>query len=285
MSSSRRRCAAAVAATIFAAACERTGPPAAPAAGPRIVSLSPAITRTLVDLGLGGHIAGRSRYCASVDPEVPIAGDLYDVDYETLIRLEPTHLLIQPPSARGAQPRLLELAAERGWSVAMWKIDTIQDVRALIAELPGAVFGADDPRRAEASRRSEALLGDLDASLSPAAPGAWRGTTMLLAGTDPPLAFGKRTYLDDILTALGGANAVDATGWAELSIEDVIRIDPGAIVVVTDRERGPSPLGGLDIRAAREGRIAVLLHPDANLPGSGLRGVAAELRHILESFQ
>lgn len=285
--------ATAVAAAILvtvAGGCRRTAAPApgAPASAPRIVSLSPAITRTLVDLGAEAQIVGRSAYCQSIAQSIPAVGDLYDIDYERLLRLDPTHLLLQPPSA-GPPERLLALASEHGWSVGTWTINTIDDVRQMVSELPGAIYGPDDPRRRDAGERSAALLAAIDQSLAPANAGAWRGTTLLLAGIDPPTAFGRKTYLDDMLMALGGANAVEATGWPELSIEDLIRLDPGALIIVTDRgptdpRRAAGRLAELDIAAVREGRVAVLAHPDASLPASSLPGVAAELRRILESL-
>ena len=101
------------------------------------------------------------------------------------------------------------------------------------------------------------------------------------------LVVGRDTYLDDILDALGGRNAVQAVGWVELSLEDVLRLDPEAIIIV--RDHGPAveavdaagPLGDLDTTARRRGRIVVLHHPDANLPSSGVIGLAREMRRVL----
>ena len=115
----------------------------------------------------------------------------------------------------------------------------------------------------------------------------WGGTTLLIASADPVLAVGRDTYLDDILAALGGRNAVQAVGWLELSLEDVLRLDPEAIIIV--RDHGPAveavdaagPLGDLDTTARRRGRIVVLQHPDANLPSSGVIGLAGEMRRVL----
>ena len=76
--------------------------------------------------------------------------------------------------------------------------------------------------------------------------------------------------------------------WAELSLEDVLRLDPEAIILV--RDRGPAdidpieaagPLGLLDTTARRDGRIAVLWHADANLPSSAVSGVADQMRAVL----
>ena len=47
----------------------------------RIVSLSPAISRTLIDFGLQDRIVGRTPHCASIDPSIPVVGDLINIDY------------------------------------------------------------------------------------------------------------------------------------------------------------------------------------------------------------
>ena len=108
-------------------------PPAHPTGALRIVSMSPAISRTLVDFGVEDKIVGRSAWCASLDPAIPVAGDLYDVDYERLIRLDPTHVLVQPPST-GLDPTLQRLATERGWIIGRWKFDTLDDVEQMVRE-------------------------------------------------------------------------------------------------------------------------------------------------------
>jgi ABC-type hemin transport system substrate-binding protein len=88
---------------------------------------------------------------------------------------------------------------------------------------------------------------------------------------------------------LGAVNAVDATGWVVLSLEDVVRINPQAVILVAGSESGigRSPgaaleaLSRLKIEAARRGRIIVLDHPDAMLPSSGVAGLATAMRELL----
>ena len=57
----------------------------------QIVSLSPAISRSLVDFGFEEFVIGRTPWCTSLDDSIPIAGDLMEIDYERLIELDPTH--------------------------------------------------------------------------------------------------------------------------------------------------------------------------------------------------
>jgi len=44
------------------------------------------------------------------------------------------------------------------------------------------------------------------------------------------------------------------------------------------------PLGELNIKAVQSRRFAVLTHPDAWLPSTGVIGVTEELRGILQQF-
>ncbi len=255
---------------------------------PRIVSLSPALTRTLVDLGLEDHIVGRTEFSRSVDPRIAVVGNLYELDYERLIRLKPTHVLVQPP-AGGVDKQLERLCQSRGWQLRQWKINTIQDIERTIRELPLAVFSANDGRLAGVTRRAAELLDAIAHAVSPPQQELWGGPTLLVADTEPVLAFGRRTYLNDCLVALGGRNVVETEGWVELSLEDVVRLDPAAIILVRDRRPADGAaadrvLAKLDIAAVRNGRIEVLFHPDAVLPSSSVIGVAGELRRVLQEL-
>lgn len=256
----------------------------------RIVSLSPAISRTLIDFGFEDRIVGRTPFCASLDQSIPVVGSLLDLDYERLLQLNPTHVLVQPSLAKGVEPKLRDLATRHGWILGEFPgLNTIDDVEAMILQLPGLICGGlDDDVRNKASSKAAELSVLIADALTPVGPEAWHGTTLLVESVDPVLVFGNETYLSDLLTALGGDNAAHVNGWAELSLEDVTRLDPEAIILVREKPiagddalREAGPLAGLSIRAVRDGRIAALVHPDVNLPSSGVIGVASALRDVL----
>ena len=270
-----------------AAACQKSAPPpstTAAGAPARIVSLSPAISRTIVALQAEGAVVGRTPFCASLDQTIPVAGDIEGADYERLLRLRPTHLLVQPP-LRGVDPELQRLASEQGWVLRHWHLDSIAEVRALVDELPGVIAPDDTALRA----RADALVLELDACIAPTAREAgWAGPTLLLSHVDPPMAFGRGTYLDELLTSLGSENAIAARGWASMTLEDIVRLDPAAIIVVRPGEQTglmdeiTAPLDAMDIGAVRDGRVAWLGHEDAFLPSAGVIGVASDLRAVLD---
>ncbi len=278
---------------VLGSSCTGPADPAAASGEPRIVSLSPALTRTLMDFGLESRIVGRSRWCDFLPESVPIVGDLLTVDYERIIALAPTHLFVQAPED-GVDGRLAALAAERGWTLATWTgLDTIDDIERLVRELPALLYPPGTPALEEASRRASALLNDIAAALAPARDGdpkVWRGTTLLVHHSEPVGVSGRATFLHDVLVRLGGVNAVQAAGWPSLTLEDVTRLDPGAIVIVTtdraadDPERAAGVLAELDVAAVRDGRLAVLTHPDAQRPCTGIIGVAQEMRKVLRAL-
>jgi ABC-type Fe3+-hydroxamate transport system substrate-binding protein len=156
----------------------------------------------------------------------------------------------------------------------------------MIQTLPGVLYPDRESPRKAALARSRKLLAEIRDSLKPPQAPLWRGSTLLISDADPVLAFGDGTYLGDILQRLGGTNAVTDKAWVELSLEDVLRLDPEAIVIV--RDHGPvdaleaaGPLASLDIAARRNDRITALVHVDALLPSSAITGVAVAFRQIL----
>jgi ABC-type hemin transport system substrate-binding protein len=265
----------------------------------RLVSLSPAMSRTLVDMGLEASIIGRSGFCDFLDPAIPVAGDLLRVDAERIIALEPTHVLRQPP-ARDDSSGLRRLASERGWAPPITaRLDGIPDVRAFVRRLPSQLADPLSPMEASLEARAQAIDARLAALVeppadaefvpSPATPESLGGGVLLVHAIRPPGVFGRRTYLDDMLTARGLENAFNGLGWRTIGTEDLIRLDPAAIILVTDQPAGAADFlaeaqatwAGLGLRAVDGGRLVVLGHPDALRPCTGLIGVGAALDRAL----
>jgi ABC-type hemin transport system substrate-binding protein len=275
---------------------ESTAPPRA--GGVRIVSLSPAISRTLVDFDLADRIVGRSAFCSFLPESIPVAGDLHALNVERLIELDPSVILLQTTAEGGVDPAMRGLAERRGWRLASWsRLDGLDDVERLVREIPAAVAGPDEALAAQLAARAETILAAIADATRAEAPSGNRGAifaepVLLLHDVDPLGGFGGGTYLGDVLVRLGGRNALDRPGWVALSAEDLLRLDPPAIVLVLAVPADAAPpsaeafrrLAGLDLRALRDGRVVVLAHPDSLYPSTGVVEVAASLRAILRSL-
>jgi len=278
-------------------ACRRAAPPPVSRADRmRIVCLSPALTDVLLALGLGDRIVGRDSYEEQLAEDVPRVGDLMSVNLEAVLALRPTDVVLQSAKA-GAPPRIEAIAQQQGWRFINLQIDTLSDVRHAVERLVNDLsFAGDDAiLRPEIEDQADRLLAEMDLALAPM-PAEVRerlGPIMLLYFTDPPAAFGPGSYLSDMLAALGGRNAVTGGAWQELDLERVAAGKPWAIIAIkpglndaaTARpEESLGSVGRLDLECVRAGRVALLRHPQALLPGASLIEVAGELRSIMEAL-
>lgn len=242
----------------------------------RIVSLSPAVTECVVELGLGGRMSGRTPWCESAPPDVPVVGTLLDVDAEALVRSAPTMVLVQPP-AQGVDPSLATLAARHGWTMHAWRINGLDDARAVMGGLADAVAAADPAIGGGVHERHDSWCAMLDAALVPLPAGskARDSSVLVMAGGLEGIAFGRGTYIDDALSRLGVRNALDRPGYPSLSVEDLVRIEPSAIVVI----------GGSDAAAASRPAIGALQARVIRLPADGLAVPGGRLPYGLKALR
>lgn len=291
----RRACLAALFLAAALAACrESPAPPAAaaadtPAAAPRVAVLSPALAATMQDLGLEALVVGRAGWDLALDPALPVCGDQTGIDYERLLAVRPTHVLLEWGS-RPLPPRLGALAADQGWTVRNFRLLSLGEVAAS-ADALGEMFlppraGAEpagDPFRRALARRAD---------FSPA------GRVLLLASLAPPAALGPGSFHHQALESIGGVPAfADGAPYIRLDAEDVLRLAPDAIILVLPRAPGvPAPsepptwddlrarlgaIGTLDIPAVARRRVALIDDPLALLPATTLRRFADALADIL----
>lgn len=273
-------------------ACERTpaGARGQSNQNPRIVALSPALAVTLRDLGLGDRIVGRHRFDMVLDDSLPICGDQSGIDYEALLRVNPTHVLIQ--QAR-VPPRLATLARSNGWDVLNLPTLSLEDIERA-TELLWRTFappGVGPPKILLRMRRAWSGRGtDLRSG----------ARVLLLMSVDPPQALGPGSFHQQILERLGGTPAISAgRPYMRLGAEDVARLAPEAIVLIVPRPVGspqpPDPtweqirgrlgvLGRLDLPAVRARHVALIDDPLSLTPSTAMIDFADRLAEILSAW-
>lgn len=249
-------------------------------AGRRIVSLSPALTRMVMDLGHGAELVAVGRF----DPEagrLPVAGDYNGADYEKLISLKPTRVLMQSE----ATDRLIELGQSHGWRVHRYQIDRIQDILEVLTW----------PDRDQQSGQSMAqVVGEQSAGLKLMADLRDRLKAMktkyaadkiegvlLLVGGDGLRGVRPNTFLGELLEHAGGINVLEAQtfGYPELDGEKVIHLNPKLILRVAGSNEEIEPGKGLP--QSVQDRAVLLRDDEAFLPSTRMADVAQRLADAL----
>ena len=243
----------------LALGCDRTGTAPVRSGKQRLVSLSPAITETLFAIGAGPELVGVSDYCNYPEQakKLPRTGTALTPGYEAIVRLKPSLILTE--GANSAPRRELSALGVTKFLPWLSLEDNVASTRLL-----GALTS-----HAEAA---SALAGKLWDGLAVAeAPNGPRVLVVLgeTSGKLSEVYFIKRNSIHGaVLRAAGARNAVasDVLGVPRLSIEELLRLDPDAIIVLLGG--GPTSPGDAQalhdfqalepLTARKNGRISVL---------------------------
>ena len=182
---------------------------------PRIASLVPSATETLVALGLGPCLVARTGFCihpAEAVATVPKVGGTKDVNLAKLKKLAPTHVVVNVDENRleTAEAILRDFGASVP-EVIVTHPSRPEDNLALFEQLRAAF--ADQPGINE---RAAALSAEFRAALARCREQAWPGANVLyLIWRDPWMTVARDTYISALLAegrwrtwpeVLGGAH-------------------------------------------------------------------------------
>jgi ABC-type Fe3+-hydroxamate transport system substrate-binding protein len=259
----------------------------------RIVAHSPALAVILKDLGYEAQILGRHAYDLALDPKVPSCGELGTIDYETLIRVRPTHVFIQW-GARELPERLMGLAKAHQWVVMNLNPLGLDEIESCAREMDEALFawtvvyqkqaegtagsgrprsqGMDESRGPEHVKPPMPFEEEMKRAWRDRGAGMKRaGRILILASAKPLGAMGPGSFHHQLLERLGGVPALGREGddkfkaaWVTLDLEGLQKLAPDGIVIFSPRPpRTPKPEKAVtaDELIALMGRAAELSVP------------------------
>lgn len=266
-------------------------PNSSAASGPRVVSLTPAITQMLIDMGKQENLVGVSQE-DDASLGLPVCGSYNNPVVARIVELKPDVVLTESPTGTtGDAPALLKALADEG--VFALKViphsRSIADVhRALIDPVVGLGAAVGDQAAAERARKLMQLRIDL---VSAVVKDAGRPRVLMLINPTTLGAIGTGVTHDELLRLAGGSNALAHlnTGYLTLDraqLERTIRpdvvliLEPGGSELV-DGDVRLRPLEGLTIPAVMNRRFAVIRHPQAMLPSTALPEIMLEIALVL----
>jgi iron complex transport system substrate-binding protein len=249
-----------------------------PRAPHRVLSLLPSATETIIALGAGDRLVGRTRYDRDNSiAALPVAGGAHDPNIESVVGLTPELVVTWSSDKRAEVRRRLEAAGIPTLTLSLQ--DTSDAFRAVT--LLGDALGI----RAQAARMLRQLRDSLAETRRLAAADG-RRRVFYVVYNDPPMTMGPATFIAQILDVAGGENVfADAgTNWPTVSLEQVVKRDPD-IVVLPVGEMPPRALdrlrtepGWRDLRAIQRGCVVNVPVELVNRPGPNLARAAEQLR-------
>jgi iron complex transport system substrate-binding protein len=288
----RRQHGLALAALVMAFGCSQERPSPEPEAAPqRIVSLAPSLTETLFALGLGDRVVGVTRYCdhPPAAREVPVVGGHLDPNFEAIVALEPD-LVVAIPSSHESSSRLESLGLHVV-EVDQSDVPSILGSMAILGEACGVADRGRDLRD-EIEQRIATIELKVAGSLRPRVV-VVIGHQSEGSAVRSVWVAGRESFYSEVVRLAGGVNAVDGgtARYPELGREGLASIDPDVVLDlvagVEDRaldlvelRRSWSKL--TELRAAREGRVHVLVGDHMVVPGPRLPEMVEEVARALQ---
>lgn len=208
----------------------------------RIVSLVPSATRTLVALGAGGRLVGRTDYDTFPPVEaLPSVGGGLHPSLERLVSLEPDLVVRFRASSDRSTPERLDALEIPQIAV---RPDGIDDVRSMIRTL-GRTTGT--------SSAADSLVAAIDSALSRVARRVGERpprTVAYVLGGEPLWVAGPGTYIDQLIRAAGGRNAFSDLDdlYGPVSREAFVARPIELVLTSEGTELAAGDVGGLPVR-------------------------------------
>jgi len=268
----------------------------------RIVSLAPSITEILFDLDLGDRVAGVTRFC-DYPPEArgktPVGG-YFDINFEAVLGLEPD-LVILLEEHREARERMRALGI-RTIAVDHARVQGILDSITIISGACGVGDRGDKLRAGIEMKMHRIQDGIIAASprrrVSPPEDSLPRvlvavGRTLQEGSGGEIYVSGRDGFYDDLIRFAGGLNAYgeETLKFPALSAEGLARLDPDIIIEMIpevspgeDREKLLAYWNKIPgLRAAREGRVHILIGDEVVVPGPRFVNVLEKMAKIIKA--
>ncbi|MFP4105310.1 MAG: ABC transporter substrate-binding protein [Phycisphaerae bacterium] len=246
--------------------------------GPRVITLSPALTNIAFEIGVGGNIVGVSNYCRlpEDEPSRPAVGDARSVQTEAIASLRPDVILAQQ------QPRLFDTIRRvlPDVQIVQVTIETLPDI-ASAAEKVGKAAGNPTAGSKAAQRFRDRLASVQQQTDALDAP-----RVLFLMGYERPFAIGAGTFIDQMIRVAGGTNpAAEFTRYVRISSENIVAARPDVLICQVDADDIPAAEAYFeqltDVPAVRNGRVHVVSDRGWTIPSLRLAELTERLAAII----
>lgn len=200
----------------------------------RIITLAPALTEMVFDLGKGDNLIGNTKFCNYPEQakKVTRVGGLLDVNLEIIIGLKPDVIFLYPESYE--KIKIMEKKAK----LVIVKHTNLEDIFNGIKTVSTAL-GVEN--------KGNELIADIENRLNvirQKAVAKKRVNVLLIVGRNPDslnnmYIIGAGDFLNELMSAAGGKNAYEGNiHYPGISIESIIAMNPDVIMELSAFNEG-----------------------------------------------
>ena len=282
----------------------------------RIVSLVPSDTWSLFDLGAGGRVVGRTRYCFAPEgsvQQIPIVGGTKDPDADAIAALRPDLVIVNQEENT---PRVVKALAERQIPVLICFPRTVGEGIAHVARLVKILGLTRDPHAREVLARCYAAQRDAEALLvQDAAAGRAPLPVFVPIWMEPLMTISGETVISDALRLAGAHNVFEGrrrryplaadqgrapalqgdqvgerdTRYPRVTLAEVVVCQPEAVLLPDEphpfSEADAAVFRGQDTPAGKSGKVRFCGGRDLSWYGTQSSGGLGRLRALVDSLR
>ena len=258
------------------AGCRKEAPRQA-AASPRVVTFAPAITDMTFAMGLGDHVVGVMTGCAlPPGQERPPVGDMFSVNTEEILAVEPDVLMVQQNPADFAAVRRLRPSVK----LEHFDIERLADIPAAMKRI-GTLCGD----AAAGERAAGEFQSQLDA-VAKRVKGLPRPRVLFVIGYESPGTGGRSSFVHDMIEVAGGVDAGEKyPRWANLGMESILGLAPDVLVCWVNpgqEEQARARWQSFKALPAVAGqKVFVVSDPNWTIPSGKLAKLTADLADMI----
>jgi iron complex transport system substrate-binding protein len=247
----------------------------------RVVTLAPNLTETVYALGLQDKLAADTTYC-EIPPaakEKPHVGGPQNPSLEAIVAMHPDLVLASTTINR---PQTADALLKLGIPVYTSAPHTVTGMLNSTAEIADLMDAKDQGAKlvADLQQRLDALHALLqDRPMAHVLFAVWE---------DPLISIGQNTFIADALRWAGAESVITSDqNWPQVSMEEVVRLQPDYIVLTADHLKAENATQGADLstrptwrdlQAVKLGRV-VIASDEMDRPSPGLIGAIEQLAH------
>ena len=239
-----------------------------------VVSLSPALTELVCQLGREDRLIARSTACDWPESvkTLPTAGDFAEPELERILAMKPALVV----SNEFVNPKDADALRQAGIEVELHPCDGFDDYREWVVRM-GELLDCPDAAEAEL-KRADARIAEFESELKNAKKKPLRALYVIW---DSPLLTAGAESLPDAVGRLAGLENIVKTekGYPSISLEFVLKEDPDVIVWFAHGKDWKSNPSWHGIRAVQTNRVLIPRDDSALLrPGPRMFDGIADLK-------